>query len=114
MLKSDFMVGYPKGLATTPRNQDEEWFATDIGQATESAGEARMVRIYYITADAVDVEYTLNSGASWEVLETSVANTYRAPVYIPIRNADLFNMRHGTAATDTAVICRVDIVTEGD
>ena len=108
------MVGYPKGLAVTPRNQNEEWFATDVSQAAEAAGQERQVRIYYTTADAVDVEYTRDSGSNWITLETSTADTYRAPVYIPIRDGDLFNMRHSTAATDTAVVCRVDIVTEGD
>ena len=108
------MVGYPKGLAVTPRNQNEEWFATDISQTSEAAGQARQIRIYYTTAAVVDVEYTLNSGTLWNVLETSVANTYRAPLYFPIRDGDAFNMRHVTAATDTVVVCRADSVTEGD
>ena len=106
------MTAWPKGVAVTPRNLDEEWFAADIAQGAEASGEARQVRIYYTTAAAVDVEYTLNSGTAWHVLETSSVNTYRAPVYIPIRNGDLFNMRHGTAA-DTVIVCRVDITDEG-
>ena len=104
------MVGYPKGLAVTPRNTGEEWFATDVSQATEAAGEARKVRIYYTTAGAVDVEYSIDSGANWITIETSAIDTYRAPIYIPIRDGDLFNMRHGTAATTPTVVCRVDSV----
>ncbi len=109
------MVGYPKAAINETKAQDVEWFATDVGQAAEAAGEARKVRIYYTTSLAVLIEYTLDSGSTWKQLELlSAVDTYKAPVYIPIRDGDLFNMRHGTAATTPTVVCRVDIVTEGD
>ena len=104
------MVSYAKAVAVTPRNTGEEWFAADVSQAPEASGKARQFRIYYTTAGAVAVEYTLDSGANWIAIETSAIDTYRAPIYIPIRDGDLFNMRHGTAATSPLVVCRVDSV----
>ena len=105
------MVSYAKAAINETKAQDVEWFAIDVSQAPEAGGKARQFRIFYTTTLAVLIEYTLDSGSTWKQLELlSAIDTYKAPVYIPIRDGDLFNMRHGTAATTPTVVCRVDSV----
>ncbi len=107
------MVAFAKANINETKAVNIEWFTTDVSQVSEASGKARQFRIYYTTSLAVAIEYTLNSGTAWHVLETSAVNTYRAPIYIPIIDGDLFNMRHVTAATTPTVVCRVDSVLEG-
>ena len=107
------MVAFAKANIDETKAVNIEWFAADVTQADTAVGKARQFRIYYTTSLAVAIQYTIDSGANWITLETSAINTYRAPIYIPIIDGDLFNMRHVTAA-DTVIVCRADIVTEGD
>jgi len=107
------MVAFAKADINTTKAVNIEWFTTDVTQADTAVGKARQFRIYYTTSLAVAIQYTLDSGSNWVTLETSAINTYRAPIYIPVIDGDLFNMRHVTAATTPTVVCRIDSVLEG-
>jgi len=97
----------PIGESTGAKAQNEEWFATDI-IPTKSAKFRTTVSV----DAAVTIQVTLDSGTTWNTLNSNVAliadNLYIFD--IGVRTNDKFNIRIPTAGGATINVCRIDEV----
>lgn len=93
----------PLGDETGAKAQNVEWFAADI--VPEKNG---IIHIFISHLGAEDIEFTLDSGATWNNLTTTVANISERHE-IPVTQGDQFNMRITSVAPANLDRCLVSL-----
>jgi len=99
----------------TAEAQNAEFFGTDLTPIVDANHEA-LFRIFLAFSAAVDLEYTLNSGTTWVLVNTGTDLVASAGYifYIAVRNGDTVNFRIPTVGGATVSHFRVaEILEEG-
>lgn len=84
-----------------------EWFATDLSPSHDG-----IIKLHFASQQALtnaQLQYTLDSGATWVTVGTGVVPAANAGIVLefPISKSSQFNMRHTAVAAATLSFCQV-------